>query len=208
MSTRVGNREALLAGAKQCLYEKGYLRTTVRDIAAAAGVSMAAIGYHFGSKEALLNAALYEAIDEWGDAFAAENADLLPRTGEPLVHFEETWTRVIEAFAGHGRLWAATFEMFAQIEEVPVIQQQLVEFLNDGREGLAALFQGIDPEADPEQARLVGSFYYALLSGVLVQWLIDRESAPTGADLARALRFIMSRDEQDSTGPAPGPTRS
>src|SRR5690554_4887072 len=104
MSNRVGNREALLAGAKQCLYEKGYLRTTVRDIAAAAGVSMAAIGYHFGSKEALLNLALYEAIDEWGDTFAAENADLLARSERSIEQFEETWTRVIEAFAGHGKL--------------------------------------------------------------------------------------------------------
>ncbi|MGH4006514.1 MAG: TetR family transcriptional regulator, partial [Pseudonocardiaceae bacterium] len=44
----MGNREDLLAGAKRCLYEKGYGRTTARDIAAAAGgVSLAAIGYHF-----------------------------------------------------------------------------------------------------------------------------------------------------------------
>ncbi|MGH3910201.1 MAG: TetR/AcrR family transcriptional regulator, partial [Pseudonocardiaceae bacterium] len=63
----MGNREALLAGAKQCLYEKGYGRTTARDIAAASGVSLAAIGYHFGSKEALLNAALMQATMEWGE---------------------------------------------------------------------------------------------------------------------------------------------
>ncbi len=61
MST-MGNREDLLAGARRCLFEKGYSCTTVRDIATAAGgVSMAAIGYHFGSKEALLNEALAEA---------------------------------------------------------------------------------------------------------------------------------------------------
>jgi AcrR family transcriptional regulator len=34
----VGNREDLIAGAKRCLLEKGYVRTTVRDIAAASGV--------------------------------------------------------------------------------------------------------------------------------------------------------------------------
>ncbi len=37
-------------------YDKGYARTTARDIATAAGVSLAAIGYHFGSKEELLEA--------------------------------------------------------------------------------------------------------------------------------------------------------
>jgi len=50
----MGNREDLLAGALECLKTKGWARTTVRDIAAAAGVNHAAIGYHFGSREALL----------------------------------------------------------------------------------------------------------------------------------------------------------
>jgi hypothetical protein len=45
--------------------EEGYARTTARDIAAAAGTSMAAIGYHFRSKDALLMAAMLEAFDEW-----------------------------------------------------------------------------------------------------------------------------------------------
>ena len=50
----MNNREALLVAAKQCLLEKGYARTTARDIASAAKVSLAAIGYHFSSKDALL----------------------------------------------------------------------------------------------------------------------------------------------------------
>ncbi|GAA5003457.1 hypothetical protein GCM10025734_40840 [Kitasatospora paranensis] len=62
----MGNREDLLAGAKRCLYEKGYGRTTARDIASAAGVSLAAIGYHYGSKEALLTQATIQALGEWG----------------------------------------------------------------------------------------------------------------------------------------------
>src|SRR6516225_8755418 len=65
MLLAMGNREALLAGAKRCLIEKGYARTTARDIAAASGVSLAAIGYHFGSKDALMNQAIYEFVGEW-----------------------------------------------------------------------------------------------------------------------------------------------
>jgi AcrR family transcriptional regulator len=67
MLVTMGNREALLAGAKRCLIEKGYARTTARDIAAASGVSLAAIGYHFGSKDALMNQAIYEFVGEWAD---------------------------------------------------------------------------------------------------------------------------------------------
>ena len=63
----MGNREALLDGAKRCLIEKGYSKTTARDIAEAAGVSLAAIGYHFGSKESLLEQAFMAAMEDWFD---------------------------------------------------------------------------------------------------------------------------------------------
>ena len=59
------NRDALLLAARKCLLDKGYNRTTARDIASAAGVSLAAIGYHFSSKETLLTEALLLAFGEW-----------------------------------------------------------------------------------------------------------------------------------------------
>ena len=103
MLPTVGNREDLLAGAKRCLIEKGYARTTARDIAAASGVSLAAIGYHFGSKEALMNQAIYEFVGEWGDeverALGAEGA----LDADPLKRFESIIGRTIESFSGPAR---------------------------------------------------------------------------------------------------------
>ena len=58
------NREQLLEGALQCLRTKGYSRTTARDIAGASGANLASIGYHFGSKEALLNAAMIRLLEQ------------------------------------------------------------------------------------------------------------------------------------------------
>jgi AcrR family transcriptional regulator len=49
----MGNREDLLAAAKKVILERGLAKVTARDIAGAAGVSLAAIGYHFGSKDRL-----------------------------------------------------------------------------------------------------------------------------------------------------------
>ena len=56
----MGHREALLDGARRCLLERGYARTTARDLVAASGTNLASIGYHFGSKEALLNGAMQQ----------------------------------------------------------------------------------------------------------------------------------------------------
>ena len=63
----MGHREALLEGARTCLEEKGYARTTARDIVAASGTNLASIGYHFGSKESLLNEAIGQAFEEGAD---------------------------------------------------------------------------------------------------------------------------------------------
>jgi AcrR family transcriptional regulator len=197
----MGNREALLAGAKRCLYEKGYARTTARDIAAAAGVSLAAIGYHFGTKEALLNAALVQAVAEFGEELGrALTAGTEPAAG-PLARFEAAWMRVIASFASHRPLWAASFEIMAEIDRAPELRAVLADALTQerqGRLGLAQLFHGIDGAEDERSARVVGSFYQALMTGVLAQWLTDPEHAPSARDLTDALRTIAAR-----VGPAP-----
>lgn len=65
----MGHREDLLEGAKKCLVEKGFVRTTARDIVKASGANLASIGYHYGSKDALLTQAFTELMEEWGEVF-------------------------------------------------------------------------------------------------------------------------------------------
>jgi AcrR family transcriptional regulator len=187
----MGNREDLLAAAKRCLYDKGYARTTARDIAAASGVSLAAIGYHFGSKEALLNAARIQAIGEWADELGRGLATDIDPDATPMERFEATWARMIELFDAHRPLWTASFEMLAQIEDAPEVRAAVADAQQRARLGLAALFHHLDPTLDERLAWAVGSFYLALLPGVMAQWLIDPEHAPSARDLADALRTIV-----------------
>jgi AcrR family transcriptional regulator len=187
----MGHREDLLAGAKRCLFERGYAHTTARDIVAASGTNLASIGYHFGSKEALLNAAMIEAIEEWGDEMGRALTPDADPAAAPLDRFEATWTRVIESFATHRQLWIATIEAMVQAERSPELRSFLSEALQQGRLGLADLFQSGDAADDEQAAWRVGSFYQALMTGVIVQWLIDPQRAPGGHDLAEALRMIL-----------------
>lgn len=188
----MGNREDLLAAAKRCLYEKGYARTTARDIAAASGVSLAAIGYHFGSKDALMNAARIEAIGEWWEELGRTLAADADPDADPMERFEAIWTRVVESFDTHRPLWTASFELIAQLDQAPEVRKAVADAQERARLGLAALFHRLDPATDEKKAWAVGSFYLALLPGVMAQWLIDPEHAPTGRDLAEALRTIVA----------------
>ncbi|MFC4118330.1 TetR/AcrR family transcriptional regulator [Nonomuraea zeae] len=188
----MGNREDLLAGAKRCLIEKGYSRTTARDIANASGVSLAGIGYHFKSKEALMNEALFAAMQEWGDELAATLAGEVKAEATPLERFEAAWDRVVESFARLRPLWVTQFELLGQIDHVPEVREQLVQGIQEARLGLAELFEGIEPGSDPERARLTGTVYQAMLTGFLSQWLLDPGSALSGREVVAALRMIAS----------------
>jgi AcrR family transcriptional regulator len=190
----MGNREDLLAGAITCLKEKGWARTTVRDIAAAAGVSHAAIGYHYGSREALLTAALIQAIDEWGTEIgsAVSARDLADG-------YETFWDETVRSYSTHLPMWRATIDALLQAEHNPALRAQLSDGQRQGREGITAGLLGIEESTvTEEQARTIGAVQSALISGVLMQHLLDPETAPTGAEVVAGLRALAAL-----TGPVP-----
>ncbi|KJS56943.1 TetR/AcrR family transcriptional regulator [Streptomyces rubellomurinus] len=188
----MGNREDLMAGAKRCLYEKGYGRTTARDIATASGVSLAAIGYHFGSKDALLNAAMIEAIGEMGQSLAAVVIAANQVSDRPDERFAAVWEGLKGVFVEHRGLWAAQFEALAQAEHAPELAAALAEVQKEGRLGLAALFQGLPEVADTEEELARGAFYQTLLAGYVAQWLAAPEQAPSGPQFLLGLRLVSA----------------
>lgn len=144
-----------------------------------------------------MNQALFESVGEWGEKLAAALAGV-DRHAEPMRRFELVWQTVIESLEGSRTFWAANFEIFAQVEHSPEIRDFFTTAMQQARLGLAGLLGGIDADAEPERANLVGSFYYALLIGVVGQWLIDPERAPSGTALAEALRIIATGVPADS----------
>ncbi|GAB3942216.1 TetR/AcrR family transcriptional regulator [Kribbella albertanoniae] len=187
----MGNRESLIAGAKTCLVQKGYGRTTARDIASAAGVSLAAIGYHFGSKEALLNEAMREALDEWGADVGRALAPAGPTSG--YERFVATWQQAIASLSEPNvkALWTTQFEVLSVGQ--PGLLADLSKLQGEAREGLAHLFGGVDADADPAEVNRIGSFFQALLLGVVVLYLFDPAKAPSPEDLVASIRTVADR---------------
>ncbi|MFI5937177.1 TetR/AcrR family transcriptional regulator [Actinoplanes sp. NPDC051494] len=186
----MGHRENLLDGAKRCLYEKGYARTTARDIVAASGTNLGSIGYHYGSTEGLLNAAMLSAIEEWGDAVATALATEGDEDADPLVRY---WRRVIGSLQTDRRLWLASVESTIQAEHSPELRAQIADGMDQGRAGLAAMLTGRDEQdLDDETIRTVGSVAMALMSGVMIQWLMDPARAPSAEQVAAGIRALTA----------------
>ncbi|MFC5753880.1 TetR/AcrR family transcriptional regulator [Actinomadura rugatobispora] len=190
----MGHREDLLMGAKRCLYERGYGRTTARDIVAASKTNLGSIGYHFGSKEALLTTAIIDSFGEWGEeldtVMSALSTDVDPE-GDQLERFETACTLLVESFATHRTLWVSAMEAFAQAEHIPEVREQLAAGFEETRRGLVAGIQKLSPNADERTARTIASLVVAMLPGLALQWLLEPEHAPTGADIGEALRVML-----------------
>ena len=187
----MGHREDLLAGAKRALFEKGYARTTARDIVALSGTNLGSIGYHYGSTQALLTAAMLSAMEDWGQALEEALTTVAPDDPpDPLLRF---WTRVIGSVATHRALWLASVEVMTVAEHNEELRAQLGEGLRQGRSGMAAIMTGIpEDQLDEATIRTVGSIQMALMSGVVTQWLTDPASAPSAEDVVAGLRALTA----------------
>src|ERR1039458_1842591 len=78
-------KDKILNAAERLIGEQGYAATSLRHIIAEAGVNLAAVHYHFGSKEDLLDAVVLRKVTPVNDARLA-------------------WLDRVEAEAGSGAL--------------------------------------------------------------------------------------------------------
>jgi AcrR family transcriptional regulator len=185
----MGHREALLEGARRCLLEKGYARTTARDLVAASGTNLASIGYHFGSKEALLNGAMQLCFDEYIEqlaqmVFADPSATALQRV-------RASWVALVSMFEQYRPLMVAFVEALAQAERVPELRAQLAECYERLRATVADMVHAsVDGLPDPT-ARQVASFLIAVYDGLRLQWLLDPQRAPSPDELMAALEIAL-----------------
>ncbi|MFJ8662671.1 TetR/AcrR family transcriptional regulator [Streptomyces sp. NPDC093795] len=189
----MGHKEDLLEGAKRCLLEKGYGRTTARDIVAASGTNLASIGYHYGSKDALLQQAFLALTEEWGERVGptgtGEEKRELP--AEPYARFHAVWEQVIAAAEASRPLWKLQTEVVTRLDDDEKLREAIKEPRREGRLGIAEGMLGIDPEADPEKARVAGLLCQALATGVMIQWMVDPDTAPSADDLTEGLKVLM-----------------
>lgn len=89
----------LLAAARDCLRRLGLRGTTSRAIAAAAGVNLGAITYHFGSKDELVAQAMLASIRDWvGPALDVLKRDMDPaeRMLEAVRQLQASYDRAQE----------------------------------------------------------------------------------------------------------------
>src|SRR3954451_7270271 len=173
MSGRENHRERLLRGALKCLREKGYAHTTARDIAAAANANLGSIGYHFGSKEALLGEALKEGFRQWTEyvgsrALGGDGAG-------PLEQLRSSWSAAAGSLEEEPGLMLAFVEALPAAAHSPALREQLADLFEEARQATEAMIEAAIPETkdlDRRGVRAIASLLIAIVDGLALQWIV------------------------------------
>lgn len=164
-----GTKQRLLDAAVQCIHDKGYGATTARDIAALSGANLASIGYHFGSKDDLLDQALIVATEDW----LAPLLDPPPKvsTGTPRERLIRALTAYLDSLVANRQLNIAFIEAMARMERAAPLRAELVDCYDRLRHALAT--GALRHVGDDVDATGLASIIIALHDGLMVQYLID-----------------------------------
>ena len=175
----MGNRDQLLRGALDALLELGCTKTTAREIAGRAGTSLAAIGYHYGSTDSLIGAAIAEGFREWRATFAAA-LDQAEGTGADMLRsIGATMDRL---FVEHRRLFTVFLEAIVLTERDPDVIRAAATAVADDRLAVCALVERVRGSAGKDDP-LLASTLIAMVDGLFIQHLLDPDAPPPSAAL-------------------------
>ncbi|MGW4090418.1 TetR/AcrR family transcriptional regulator [Nocardia sp. NPDC004750] len=191
----MGNREDLLAGARKVIIERGVAKATARDIASAAGVSLAAIGYHFGSKDQLITEAL---ADSLGTAIG-DSMEQKIREGSgaaPLAAFATMWNGMPAVFTENRDSMLASMENLVRVARSPESRKFFAQTLPGVYRDMAYALREAHPQLSEEQAEAIGELYFVLVQGLgVLQTIAPDANLPDGDRLAQAIAALVGIED-------------
>ncbi|NNG36765.1 TetR/AcrR family transcriptional regulator [Nakamurella aerolata] len=184
-------RRQIIDAAMALFAAHGFHNTSLRDVAAAAGIGQSTLRHHFPDKEALLLAALRRR-DELGAGDVPERAEDFPAhilgratANRELPELVELYSVVSAESVTDGHPGRQYF-----IDRFAELRCDYTRFLS-ALAGCGRLRAGVDPET-------AATGLIALWDGLQVQWLLEPDRVDVPAQLAAYLDLIII------DGPGPG----
>ena len=202
-------RERILDIAERLFADAGFASTSLRDITAEAGVNLAAVNYHFGSKESLLVAILERRIRPVNDRRLALLDELESRT----AHGEPTLEQIVAAFVSppfqsaiiEGARRREILKLVGQLHSQvnPEVRRLFIQQFDEVRIRFTAAFQRALPDIDPEEVArrvmyIVGSMIY------MMSWGEESGHPPSQAP-ERLLQSLIAFASAGMAAPARAP---
>jgi AcrR family transcriptional regulator len=179
------HRARLLQAARELLREREYGNISARDLVAASDTNLGSIGYHFGSKEALLNEAIGLAFEDWAEAVGSA---IRGRKKAGLAELMAGSLRVaLDEFDSMRPYYQAFIEALARSSRSPQLREQLAEHYRRQRDRVAGwITEAIGETLAPDEARHLASMMLGTADGLMIQAFVDPGDVPSSRELAKA----------------------
>jgi AcrR family transcriptional regulator len=180
VSPQRSNRLELIEGTLRCLERLPPELVTARAIAAESGANLASIGYHFGSKDALVTEAVVVGLDRWLAEVDRALAALPDAT--PAARFTRAAALIEQTRRRHAGLARHFLGALARAQHEQRVAVLLAEGFRHTRPSLAAVLDLGHDQAGVDAAGLVHSMF----TGLLFQQLLDPDLGIEGDRLEAA----------------------
>jgi AcrR family transcriptional regulator len=195
--SKADTQQRILTAALSLFTERGYDRTHVRAVAARAGVSHAAVFWHFGNKQRLFFEVSRLLLRPFLDQLAKslQQDDPNKRLFDLFAVYEQFVTENRDAIQNMVRWVLESQQLRALLEGQLLVLHE--SFAHDVREAVEHLVD------DPAQAAELSAALVSLLHGNLLLSLIDSspDAQHTRRAGLRALAGLLLRQEAGATSP-------
>ena len=160
-------REQIILTALETFAKRGYHRTSVSEIAKAAGISKGLMYNYFDSKEDLLitvlEYVLQQAMDTIFNSIAEKSRTLSPR--ELLAFGIKRFFEVMQAQAD---LWKLSMSLSMQVADMPKVHRIFVQMYNMTFHQIEQMLCAADVSDAPVKARIIA----AQLDGIALHYFV------------------------------------
>ena len=170
-------RQALLAAAVHVVATRGLRHLTYRSVAQEAGVAHGLVAHHFGTRDALLQAALEFSLANSVGSISAE-----PGSGD----LDALFAGVVEMVQANPDDQAFQYELILEARRRPELRPQVEQVYATYRRDLRAELEAAGIDADDALVHLV----FAAVDGLVFQQVCLDEPAATPPSLER-LRALL-----------------
>ncbi len=185
-------RSRLLDATLGVLVSHGTARATSREIAAAAGVNLQAITYHFGSKDALVAQALVHAVRSW---VAPARTALAGLSEDPVGRLLAAVLTLRTGLDEARQSFPAYVEALAAASRDPAVRAEIVDLLRELRDALAAAIRELRDSglvADWVDPEAMAGLVVAAGDGVVLHAMLDPDGQPVDRVLGQVVQLLLA----------------
>jgi len=187
-ATKYGTgKDALLRAVVVVVSEKGLRGLTFRSVAECAGVNNSLVAHHFGTRDALIAAAL-----EW----ASERSISASRLREAVTAGQSFTDSLLDLLLEDPELQIFQYEMILESRRRPELRAGVLALYESYIE---ALTEGLDASGASYNSRVVARMLFATLDGLVLQYLSGVERQLIQASLEE-VHGVLLRQGLSPTG--------